>query len=146
MRRLHRTVYGDHKNAHAQCETAASNLAAGHVFHDPLQQGDLVRVSDQWLGVNQKTAFKMGHAIRAMMAVHVETIGLVSLNWTRSTLEASRGFNKASSIQEAREPGKPVSMSQSVTKGLPELGWSTATATRLWRRISNKSFLPRRES
>ncbi|MCP4082515.1 MAG: IS1595 family transposase [Gammaproteobacteria bacterium] len=32
----------------------------------------------KWLGVNQKTAWKMGHAIRAMMAVHADAIGLLS--------------------------------------------------------------------
>lgn len=32
----------------------------------------------KWLGVNQKTAWKIGHAIRAMMAVHADTIGLLS--------------------------------------------------------------------
>jgi len=32
----------------------------------------------KWLGVNQKTAWKIGHAIRAMMAVHADAIGLLS--------------------------------------------------------------------
>ena len=32
----------------------------------------------RWLGVNQKTAWKIGHAIRAMMTVHAESIGLLS--------------------------------------------------------------------
>lgn len=32
----------------------------------------------KWLGVNQKTAWKMGHAIRAMMAAHAETLGRLS--------------------------------------------------------------------
>lgn len=32
----------------------------------------------KWLGVNQKTAWKIGHAIRAMMASHAETIGLLA--------------------------------------------------------------------
>ncbi len=29
----------------------------------------------KWLGVNQKTAWKIGHAIRAMMSVHADAIG-----------------------------------------------------------------------
>jgi len=32
----------------------------------------------KWLGVNQKTAWKIGHAIRAMMAVHTDAIGILS--------------------------------------------------------------------
>jgi len=32
----------------------------------------------RWLGVNQKTAWKIGHAIRAMMTAHAESIGLLS--------------------------------------------------------------------
>ena len=32
----------------------------------------------KWLGVNQKTAWKVGHAIRAMMIIHTENIGLLS--------------------------------------------------------------------
>jgi len=32
----------------------------------------------KWLGVNQKTAWKIGHAIRAMMTVHAEAIGQLS--------------------------------------------------------------------
>ena len=31
----------------------------------------------KWLGVNQKTAWKIGHAIRAMMAAHATTLGLL---------------------------------------------------------------------
>lgn len=32
----------------------------------------------RWLGVNQKTAWKVGHAVRAMMAVHADAIGKLS--------------------------------------------------------------------
>ena len=32
----------------------------------------------KWLGVNQKSAWKLGHAIRAMMSVHAEAVGLLS--------------------------------------------------------------------
>ena len=32
----------------------------------------------KWLGVNQKTAWKISHAIRAMMSAHADTIGLLS--------------------------------------------------------------------
>jgi transposase-like protein len=32
----------------------------------------------KWLGVNQKTAWKIGHAIRAMMAAHAGSVGLLS--------------------------------------------------------------------
>ncbi len=32
----------------------------------------------KWLGVNQKTAWKVGHAIRAMTAVHAGSVGLLS--------------------------------------------------------------------
>lgn len=32
----------------------------------------------KWLGINQKTAWKIGHAIRAMMTVHADAIGLLS--------------------------------------------------------------------
>ena len=32
----------------------------------------------RWLGVNQKTAWKIGHAIRGMMTVHADAIGLLS--------------------------------------------------------------------
>ncbi len=31
----------------------------------------------KWLGVNQKTAWKIGHAIRAMMAAHAASLGLL---------------------------------------------------------------------
>ena len=31
----------------------------------------------KWLGVNQKTAWKIGHAIRAMMTAHANTVGLL---------------------------------------------------------------------
>lgn len=31
----------------------------------------------KWLGVNQKTAWKIGHAIRAMMAAHATSVGLL---------------------------------------------------------------------
>jgi hypothetical protein len=34
----------------------------------------------KWLGVNQKTAWKIGHAIRAMMAAYADTLGL---GWRR---------------------------------------------------------------
>jgi len=32
----------------------------------------------RWLGVNQKTAWKVGHAVRAIMAVHADGIGMLS--------------------------------------------------------------------
>ena len=32
----------------------------------------------KWLGINQKTAWKIGHAIRAMMSVHADNVGLLS--------------------------------------------------------------------
>lgn len=32
----------------------------------------------KWLGINQKSAWKIGHAIRAMMAMHADAIGLLS--------------------------------------------------------------------
>ena len=32
----------------------------------------------RWLGVNQKTAWKVGHAVRAMMTVHADAVGMLT--------------------------------------------------------------------
>ncbi len=71
----------------------------------------------KWLGVKQKTAWKMGHAIRAMMAAHAETLGggwLGLLNSTKSIWAASRALKKESSTPGVKQQRKPVYMWLSV--------------------------------
>lgn len=122
MRRLRRTVYGGHPKAHAQYETVTSHLAAGYVFHDPLQQGDLIRVSDlaarsQPEDRPEDESYDSRHDKQCMPKPSARCSGF--LNWARSTWAARHGSGKASNIQEASGPGQTVSMTQSVVKGLP---------------------------
>ena len=50
----------------------------------------------RWLGVNQKTAWKVGHAVRAMMTVHADAVGMLTgiveldekISWWQTTIPA----------------------------------------------------------
>ena len=68
MQWVQTTVYGHNENPDAQHQAAAMEMASSHVLHRQLQQGISSVVLARWLGVTQPTAWKMGHAIRELMA------------------------------------------------------------------------------
>lgn len=47
MRRVRQAIYGNHENAVAFHETAASYLADGHVFHGQFQQRGIISIFGQ---------------------------------------------------------------------------------------------------
>ena len=88
----------------------------------------------KWLGVRQKTAWKVGHAIRAMMKAHGDAIGpldgIVELD--EKYLGGKPQLNKASSMREAKEPAKAVFMLPSSVRVKPKSRLFPVTVIRTW--------------
>ncbi|MDA3831864.1 MAG: hypothetical protein PF495_00540 [Spirochaetales bacterium] len=75
----------------------------------------------KWLGVNQKTAWKVGQAIRTMMAVHADAIGLLSgiVELDEKYLGGKPRFQhgvKHPRGKGTKEPRKPVFMWRSAER------------------------------
>ena len=97
----------------------------------------------KWLGVRQKTAWKVGHAIRAMMKAHGDAIGplTASSNWMKSTLAANHALNRVSSMREAKEPAKAVFMLLSSVRAKPKPRLFPVTVILTWHHGSPQLFL-----
>ena len=65
---LQETIYSNYKYAHAQHQTSLMEMVTSNVFYIvSSSKGVSLVILARWLGVSQSTAWKMGHAIRAMM-------------------------------------------------------------------------------
>ena len=65
---LQETVFSNDKDAYAQHQTSLMEMVTSNVFYIvSSSKGVSLVILARWLGVSQSTAWKMGHAIRAMM-------------------------------------------------------------------------------
>ena len=60
-------------------------MVYGHVLYDQLQQGYISSAFlAKWIGTSQKTAWKVGHAVRALMTAQADAMpglaGIVELD------------------------------------------------------------------
>lgn len=90
----------------------------------------------KWIGVRQKTAWKVGHAIRAMMKAHGKAIapldGIVELD--EKYLRGKHDLNMVLFTQEAKTPTKVAFMLPSSTMVKLKLKSSTVIVMPTWHR------------
>jgi hypothetical protein len=78
MQLVQTPIYHYNQNAHAQYQVAPVEMVAGYVLDSQLQQGHFVCFFGKLIGISQKSAWKLGHAIRKMMEPGSELVPALS--------------------------------------------------------------------